>query len=315
MECLHFLNSKGPFFFVCFHGKLATPELQDCQLNKQITFISFQLPWKSNGVLSPPPEAQHNWIFLVNAADWNVIRQNRVVVGVKGMGKGWRILGSGYSKNKCLLTVQHSGGQSRFKPVWRGGGRPGVLPPQPELVVLKGQRLACVWMGSFWERGASERAPGSCLPLARSLARAPSHRETGSHTICHLAPPAVSHAWPQPQHGTKWFQESGRDSGHLKKKRKKEINRHCIIIQATLKPLEKLEEAAYSLGKGTTPKIFQDNIMKHKIVQDLTPCSDLCMERRTNIYYLPCLGPFSGLFQTISFICKLWFLIVPTWWG
>ena len=313
MEYLHFLNSKGPFF-VCFHGKLATPVLQDCQLNKQITFISFQLPWKSNGVLSPPPEAQHNWIFLVNPADWNVIRQNRVVVGVKGMGKGWRILGSGYSKNKCLLTVQHSGGQSRFKPVWRGGGRPGVLPPQPELVVLKGQRLACVWMGSFWERGASERAPGSCLPLARSLARSrplppgnglPHHLSSG--TTCCFSCMATTTAWDK-MVSRKW-------EGFWPLKKKKEINRHCTIIQATLKPLEKLEEAAYSLGKGTTPKIFQDNIMKHKIVQDLTPCSDLCMERRTNIYYLPCLGPFSRLFQTISFICKLWFLIVPTWWG
>ena len=116
MECLHFLNSKEPFFFFFwFHGKLATPVLQDCQLNKQITFISFQLPWKSNGVPTPLPEAQYNWIFLVNPADWNIIRQNRVVVGVKGMGKGWRILGSGYSKNKCLLTVQHSRGSEQIQ--------------------------------------------------------------------------------------------------------------------------------------------------------------------------------------------------------
>lgn len=164
----------------------------------------------------------------------------------------------------------------------------------------------CVRLDGELLRARRQRAGSWQLSAACSLARSrPLPPGNGLHTICHLAPPAVSHAWPQPQHGTKWFQESGRDSGHLKKERKKEINRHCIIIQATLKPLEKLEEAAYSLGKGTTPKIFQDNIMKHKIVQDLTPCSDLCMERRTNIYYLPCLGPFSGLFQTISFICKL----------
>lgn len=48
--------------------------------------------------------------------------------------------------------------------------------------------------------------------------------------------------------------------------KKKKINEHRSIIQAILEPLEKLEEAAYSLGKGTTPKIFQDNIMKHRLV-------------------------------------------------
>lgn len=160
------------------------------------------------------------------------------------------------------------------------------------------------WGASESEAPASGLLAAVCRLLARSLAppptgkRAPHHLSSG--TTCCFSCMATTTAWDK-MVSRKW-------EGFWpfkKKKRKKEINRHCIIIQATLKPLEKLEEAAYSLGKGTTPKIFQDNIMKHKIVQDLTPCSDLCMERRTNIYYLPCLGPFSGLFQTISFICKL----------
>lgn len=208
--------AKGHFFFFFwFHGKLATPVLQDCQLNKQITFISFQLPWKSNGVPTPPPEAQYNWILLVNPADWNIIRQNRVVVGVKGMGKGWRILGSGYSKNKCLLTVQHSQGSEQIQTSLK---RRTAGSPASSAGACGAERTApCVRLD--WEllRARRQRAGSwqlSARLLVRSLARAPSHRETGSHTICHLAPPAVSHAWPQPQHGTKWFQESGRDSGH-----------------------------------------------------------------------------------------------------
>lgn len=131
------------------------------------------------------------------------------------MGKGWRILGSGYSKNKCLLTVQHSQGSEQIQTSLK---RRTAGSPASSAGACGAERTApCVSLD--WEllRARRQRAGSwqlSARLLVRSLARAPSHRETGSHTICHLAPPAVSHAWPQPQHGTKWFQESGRDSGH-----------------------------------------------------------------------------------------------------
>ena len=162
----------------------------------------------------------------------------------------------------------------------------------------------CVRLDGELLRARRQRAGSWQLSAACSLARSrplppgnglPHHLSSG--TTCCFSCMATTTAWDK-MVSRKW-------EGFWPLKKKKEINRHCTIIQATLKPLEKLEEAAYSLGKGTTPKIFQDNIMKHTIVQDLTPCSDLCMERRTNIYYLPCLGPFSRLFQTIPFICKL----------
>lgn len=54
--------------------------------------------------------------------------------------------------------------------------------------------------------------PPACLP-ARSLA--PSHRGPGSHTICHLAPPAVSHAWPQPARD-KMVWRKGKGPGHTR---------------------------------------------------------------------------------------------------
>ena len=184
MECLHFLNSKGPFFFFFwFHGKLATPVFQDCQLNKQITVISLQLLWKSNGVLTPPPEAQHNWIFLVNPADWNVIRQNRAVVGVKRMGKGWRILGSGYSKNKCLLTVQHSRGSEQIQTRMKRR-RPARSPASPAGACGAERTAPCVRLERELLRARRQRA-GSWQLSARWLARS-------------LAPPPTGKRAPTP---------------------------------------------------------------------------------------------------------------------
>lgn len=72
-------------------------------------------------------------------------------------------------------------------------------PPSPaRAVVLKGQRLACVWIRSFCERGASERGrSGSCLPAP---ARAPSHRDGLPHhlssgTTCCFSCMATTTAW------------------------------------------------------------------------------------------------------------------------
>lgn len=112
------------------------------------------------------------------------------------MGEGWRLSGSSYSKKtidvKCVLTVLHSWGPSRFQPICRGGGQP-ESPPSRARARGAERTAPCVCLD--WEllRARRERAGKSSWQLpACSLARVPSHRETGSHTICHLAPPAVS---------------------------------------------------------------------------------------------------------------------------
>lgn len=109
---------------------------------------------------------------------------------------------------ECLLTGSHSWGVRADPRQCPKGGYQPVCPVQPELVVLKGQRLACVSAGSFGERGASElesERDGEELRQLPACLLEPLPPQTGSHTICHRAPPAVCHAWPQPQHRTKGF--------------------------------------------------------------------------------------------------------------
>lgn len=239
--------------FFSFHGKLTTPVSQNCQLNKQITFIPLQLCWKpNNAAATPPPVDQHNWISLVNPADGTLLDKIGLWWGVKRVGEGWRLLGSSYSKKtidlKCVLTVLHSWGPSRFQPICRGGGQPEVLPPEPELVVLKGQRLACVWTGSFWEqaRGNGEELLAAACLLARSRSLPPGNglpHHLSSGTTCCLC------AWPQPRHGTKWFQESRRESGHNTKQKTVKCNMH----HKASNPFTFRKIGKAHLLEGTTP--------------------------------------------------------------
>ena len=170
------------------------------------------------------------------------------------MGKGWRILGSGYSKNKCLLTVQHSWGSEQIHTSVKR--RRTARSPASSAGACGAERTApCVRLD--WEllrarrqRAGSWQLSAACL-LARSLAPPPTGKRAPTPSVIwhHLLFLMHGHNHSMGQNG---FKKVG---GILAiKKKKEEINRHWLIIQATLKPLEKLEEAAYSLGKGTTPR-------------------------------------------------------------
>lgn len=112
------------------------------------------------------------------------------------MGKGWGILGSGCSKSKCLLTVQHSRGPEQIHTGMKGR-RPARSPASPA-----GARGACARLERELLRARRQPAgPGSCLP-AGSLARSrplppgnglPHHLSSGT-TCCFSCRPTTT-AW------------------------------------------------------------------------------------------------------------------------
>lgn len=81
MKYLHFLNSQRLFFF---HGKLAAPILQDCQLNKQIAFISLRVPFEVKHCFHPTLQSPAQLNLSCQSCGWDIIRENRVVVGMTG---------------------------------------------------------------------------------------------------------------------------------------------------------------------------------------------------------------------------------------
>lgn len=133
------------------------------------------------------------------------------------MGKGWRILGSGYSKNECLLTAQHSWGSEQIQTSVKR--RRTARSPASSAGACGAERTApCVRLDSELLRARRQRAGSrqlSARPPARSRPLPPGNglpHHLSSGTTCCFSRMATTTAC------TKWFQESGRDSGHLKKK-------------------------------------------------------------------------------------------------
>lgn len=169
--------------------------------------------WRSHP--TPRSPAQLN---VCQSRRWNIMRQNRVVAGVKGWRRGGGCWGVVRAKTNAYLLCCTLGGPSGFKPIRRAGAQPRVLPPRG-LAVLKGQRLACVRIRirELLRAGAARSAGMSCWqPPACALARAPpptgDRAPTPSVIWHHLLFLMHGHN----QRGTKWFRESGRDSGHTR---------------------------------------------------------------------------------------------------
>lgn len=146
-------------------------------------------------------------------------------------------------------------------------------------------------------RGAERTAPCACLDPGASESRrrqrasgdellaaaclrslAPSHRGPGSHTICHLAPPAVSHAWPQP----------ARDKMVSSKWKAFWSHTHIQCKTAYNKPSPRLRKTgkAHLLGKGAASEDLPEQCCE---AQRAGPACSLCLwEEKGSIYHLPC---------------------------
>lgn len=150
------------------------------------------------------------------------------------MGKGWRILGSGYSKNKCLLTVQHSRGSEQIQTSLK---RRTAGSPASSAGACGAERTApCVRLD--WEllRARRQRAGSwqlSARLLARSLARSrplppgnglPHHLSSG--TTCCFSCMATTTAWDK-MVSRKW-----EGFWPLKKERKKLIGTVLLYKQS-----------------------------------------------------------------------------------
>lgn len=145
------------------------------------------------------------------------MRQNRVVAGVKGWRRGGGCWGVVRAKTNAYLLCCPLGGPSRFKPIWRAGARPRVLPPRRAPGAERTAPRAGLDPGASASRRRQEPAGMSCWqPPACALARSPpptgDRAPTPSVIWHHLLFLMHGHN----QRGTKWFRESGRDSGHTR---------------------------------------------------------------------------------------------------
>lgn len=125
--------------------------------------------WRSH----PTPRSPAQLNVSCQSRRWNIMRQNRVVAGVKGWRRGGGCWGVVRAKTNAYSLCCTLGGPSGFKPIRRAGAQPRVLPPRG-LAVLKGQRLACVRIRirELLRAGAARSAGMSCWqPPACALAR------------------------------------------------------------------------------------------------------------------------------------------------
>lgn len=151
------------------------------------------------------------------------------------------------------------------------------------LLVLKGQRLACVWIGSFWERRRPRASRDELLAAARLLAGSLAPPPTGDGLPHHLSSGTTCCFSCMATTGT--GQNGFKKVGGILATSTHKMS--YIVYQTIPEPWEKLEKHLY--WENAPPlKIPQNNILWNAAVRALRRALTWGTEdREANAYYLP----------------------------